>query len=537
MGAFIPVIAPIFKKILIQFIVSAITSKIFGKKSAKGRGAGAQSSSQIMVNKSSNNDPIPVVYGRQRLGGVRAFVGTSDGAGDQTKNNVLNLIIVLSEGVSNGPYRVLFGEDTVWWNLTGTDTRSGETNSDVNGQSSSLASGGLQLTNFRESNKYNISYMAFYNGTTTQTVDTTMQTSIGSGTWDNNRRLQGLSYIALKLPFNEAYNGAAPEVFVETNGKLIRQLAAPASFNSPDLVQGNEYTITSLGTTDWALADASNFRTHRTYKVGTKFIANSGRAGTGTALQTVPGPGSLGGGNIDQSAPAVLADYLTNTTYGKGIPDSDIDWNSFGLAEAYFQSVSPKKFAINGFLDTGSKLFDNIEEILAACNSMLVFSKGKYKMVHREQNESSVFSFTEDNIIGAIDISLPPKSAKFNKIEYVFPNVKEQFQDDIKIVNNSTYLTEDNSVVLLGRNETTLVTDETIVNNLATWMMNNSRHQETISFTAAHTAIDVEAGQVIDVTHPVVGYNAKKFRVQEIIVTEDDTLKITAQEYTSSIQI
>jgi len=456
MPQFIPVIAPFIKKLIIQFIVSAIVSKVFGKK--KGRGAGAQTSSQILINKSGNNEPIPVVYGRQRVGGVRAFIETTNGSGG-SGNNILNMVIVLAEGEVGAPLKVLFGDTLVW-----------HASSDGgSGTSSTVGTDGYSLANF-ETTKYGSHYIAFYPGTTTQTVDPTLQSSIGSSTWDNERRLRGLSYIALKLPFDEDYNGAAPEVLVEFTGKKIRAATNPV--------------------------------------------------GSATAA-------------VDQNPADVLLDYMTDTTYGKGIPDADIDLASFASARTYMAS----RFKINGFLDTGQRLFDNVEEILQACNGILTYTNGKYKFRARQQSESSVFSFSEENIIGSFDIGVTPKSSKFNKVEYTFNNVATNFNDDIKIVNNSSYKTEDNNTELLAKVETTLVSDATIVGNLATWTMNNSRNQTTISFTAAHTAIDVQAGDIVDVTHPVVGYTNKKFRVQEIVLTEDNTIKILAQEYTSSIQI
>ena len=67
--------------------------------------------------------------------------------------------------------------------------------------------------------------------------------------------------------------------------------------------------------------------------------------------------------------------------------------------------------------------------------------------------------------------------------------------------------------------------------------MDNSRNQTTVEFTATHDAIDVEAGEIIDITHPVVGFTNKKFRVQQVTLTEEDTLQFLVTEYTSSIQI
>ena len=451
-------IGAIVKKIAISLIVSAITNKLFGKKSRRGRGAGAQSSSQILINKSGNNEPIPVVYGRQRVGGVRAFIETTNGSG-AAGNNVLNLVIVVAEGEVGAPLKVLFGDTLVW-----------HASSDGgSGTSSTVGTDGYSLANF-ETTKYGSIYMAFYPGTTTQTVDTTMQTSIGSSTWDNERRLRGLAYIALKLPFDEDYNGAAPEVLVEFTGKKIRAATNPI--------------------------------------------------GSATAA-------------VDQNPADVLLDFMTDTTYGKGIPDADIDLASFADSRSYMAS----RFKINGFLDTGQKLYDNVEEIITACNGILTYSNGKYKLTARKQSESSAFTFTEENIIGEIDIAMPPKTSMFNKVEFTFNNIATYFNDDIKIVNNSSYLTEDNGTELLGKQDLTLVSDATIAGNLATWMMDNSRKQLTISFTAAHTAIDVEAGDIVGITHPVIGFTNKQFRVLEIILTQENTIEITAQEYTSSIQI
>ena len=474
MPSFIPVLLPILKKVLINFIVSMIANKIFGKKSAKGRGAGAGSSTQILINKSGNNEPIPLTYGRQRIGGTRAFIDTSNGAGDLTETDTLNICLILGEG-EMGDIQKLYFNDTVIWDTA------------ASGTGNNLASGGYELQNYAET-KFGSTYITYYRGTTTQTVDTTFQTSVGASTWDNNRKLSGLAYLVLKLPFDDDYNGAAPEITVECIGHTIRNLS----------IDGG----------------------------GTGHIGAGGASGAAAA---------------DQNPAEVLLDYLTNSTYGKGIAGARIDVQSFAEAAAYFDgtigSPAAKRFVINGFLDTGTKMFDNIEEILAACNGILTYTNGKYKLRARQQSEASVFSFNTGNIIGAFDIAVPPKTAKFNKVEMTFNNIATKFNDDIKIVNNATYLSEDNATVLLGKQDLTLVSGAVQAENIATWMMNNSRYQTTISFECTHTAIDVEAGDIIDITHAVVGYSAKKFRVQEIVLTQDDTIKITAQEYTSSIQI
>jgi len=462
----------IITKIAVQFIVS----KVFAKKEAKRfGGGGANQNSGIVVNKNSSNDPIPVVYGRRRIGGTRAFVGTTDGSGDATKTNILNMVLIICEGEVSEPLKVFFNDTLIWHSANDniSDRGSGTTNT--------LGSGGLELANY-ETTKYGSHYIAFYPGSDTQSVDTTMKASIGPSVWTDTRTLSGLAYMALKLPVDADYNGAVPEVTVEFAGKKIR---------------------------------------------------------------TATNPIGAAPGNIDplgnQNPADVMLDYLTNSRYGKGLADTDIDLVSFKAARDYFflasSSESAPKFRVNGFLNTDQTMFNNVEEILEMCNAMLIYDKGKYKLKHRAQNESSTFSFTRDTIIGDIDIQLPPKSVKFNKFIVTYGNKVNDYNDDVEVVPSSTYLTQDNNTELVGRTSNTLISTNSQADQLGRYLLDDSRHQTVISFKAPHSAIDVSAGDVVDITHTDLGFSSKKFRVLLATLNEDDTISFQAQVYESSIQV
>ena len=103
-------LASFAKKFIINMIVSAITSKIFGKKK-KGQTGGA--GSQVMVNKQSNNEQVPVQYGRRRIGGVRVYVSTSNGSGGSGTNN-LNIILTLCEGEMGDLKQIYFNDTLVF---------------------------------------------------------------------------------------------------------------------------------------------------------------------------------------------------------------------------------------------------------------------------------------------------------------------------------------------------------------------------------------------------------------------------------------
>ena len=204
-GPAAPVIGAFVKKFLIQMIVSVVASKIFGKKkSGLNRGGGAAAS--VMVNKQSNNEYIPVVYGQRRIGGTRAFVDTSNGSGAAGNNN-LNMVIALCEG-QMGPLKQVFFNDTKVFD--GTLNHEGQVTSsnDVDGN--------------KYSGKFTLEYK---DGRDDQTVCSLIQNSVGSSTWTSNHRLRGVAYVALKIPFDAtAYESGVPTITVVLDGKVIRDV-------------------------------------------------------------------------------------------------------------------------------------------------------------------------------------------------------------------------------------------------------------------------------------------------------------------------
>ena len=206
---------PVIGNLLISLAVNAITNKIFGKK--PGRGAGQQERS-VLVNKQSNNEPVPVVYGRRRLGGVRVFVNTSNGSGGSGTNN-LNMILSLCEGECGDIHEMYFNDTKIWDRSQGGTTTGNATN-------------GYTLTNFLDT-KYTSGgsivgggVVVYHPGTTDQVADATVVASAPE--WTTAHRLRGVAYLAFKLPFNaEAYESGLPVMSAVIDGKKIRQATNP----------------------------------------------------------------------------------------------------------------------------------------------------------------------------------------------------------------------------------------------------------------------------------------------------------------------
>jgi hypothetical protein len=136
--------------------------------------------SNVLINKQSNNDPIYLLYGRQRMGGTRVYVDTSDGNGNLSATTKLNMVIVMCEGEIGTTKQVYFNDTVVWDDSNG-------------GTLTSNGNGGYTLGGWIS--KYAPTITSnWYPGTDTQTVDTTLQSSVGSSVWTNAHRLQGVRW-------------------------------------------------------------------------------------------------------------------------------------------------------------------------------------------------------------------------------------------------------------------------------------------------------------------------------------------------------
>lgn len=461
------------QKMLINFVVSLVvnmvTNKLFGKK-----GGDQAMERSLLVNKQSNNDPIPVVYGRKRVGGVRAYVDTSNGSGAAGTNH-LNIALTMCEGRMSDTLKKVIFNDTIIWDA------------DDGGTSTGSATAGFTLGGFKTTKYSNYVEAQYFPGAADQTVSTLLQNSIGSTDWSNNHRLRGIAYLAIVLEFNgEAFEGGVPLITAEIAGKKIVDVRNTTDFASPTY-------------------DASE----------------------------------------DQNPVDVLYDYLTNDIFGKGIAYTDIDTASFQTVATYVYNSGTPKYKINGDLDTSRKIYENINEITNAFNGYLIYTGGKYSLKIRKPSETAVFAFDTDNIVSDLEISLADVNSKLNKIQATFSNkdleaeedVYSAYNDDIVVVENSSYLTADNDKVLEQRIDQKLVTDETLITTLLTHKLDASRTAISVQFEAAHTALQVEAGDIVSVTHAQAGFDAKLFRVLALTLTQENTIQIIAQEYDGSIEI
>lgn len=173
-------------------IVAAVISVVAGglayvqaAKAAKDAKRAQESLSGVLVNKNSNIEPIPVIYGKRRVGGTRVFVSTQDAANGDP-NEFLYICLVLCEGEVESIESIEIDETPI------TDDR----------------------FNYTDAVTINKHY-----GTDSQTVDTLLQEA--NSDWTSNHRLRGVAYLAVRLKYNSDAFSGIPNITALVEGKKV----------------------------------------------------------------------------------------------------------------------------------------------------------------------------------------------------------------------------------------------------------------------------------------------------------------------------
>ena len=139
-----------------------------------------QQQASALVNKASNNAPLPVIYGFRKVGGTRVFMETSG-----TDNEFLHVVIAMSEGEINSFDNVYLN------NIISSDSR-------FNG----------------------VLNVYTHTGADNQTADSNLVSALPN--WTSAHRLRGTAYVYVKLKFDQdAYAQGLPTITADIKGTKV----------------------------------------------------------------------------------------------------------------------------------------------------------------------------------------------------------------------------------------------------------------------------------------------------------------------------
>ena len=237
-----------------------------------------------------------------------------------------------------------------------------------------------------------------------------------------------------------------------------------------------------------------------------------------------------------------IRDYLTDTIYGKGLPESVIDDVSFSAAattcetqiESYSGGANINLYACDGTLDTSKNIFNNIKALLSSCSGWLPSVAGKYTLVINK-TETPTFTFDENNIVGGWTFGKKGKRDIYNRVIARYRNPNRSWQPDVVVNDNPTLRINDNNTLL--EKEFTLPFD--ISPYRATYKteiaLKQSRQSISTSFAATTEAWQVSVGEVVYITHATPGWTSKEFRVMSLNLRADGFVQVSFQEYEATV--
>jgi predicted outer membrane repeat protein len=203
-------------------------------------------------------------------------------------------------------------------------------------------------------------------------------------------------------------------------------------------------------------------------------------------------------------------------------------------------TVVDNRYRINGLLAAETPVLQNLEKLCNAAGTWLTYDiqDGLWSLIINKSG-NSVHSFDDSNIIGGISINGTGLYNLYNKVIVSYPHVDLNDQKDniiIEIPAGDRNANEPDNTLNINYD---IVTNPVQAQLLGFIELKQSRVDQIIVFRTDFSKIDVKAGDIIDITNSIYGFNQKKYRV--VTVREVDSnegaidIEITALEYDDAV--
>jgi hypothetical protein len=309
-------------------------------------------------------------------------------------------------------------------------------------------------------------------GSTTQTVDTTLQSDFPVD-WDSGHKLQGIAYIYCKLTFsNEIFVGGIPNISCIVKGKKVED-----------------------------------------------------------PRETITTPPTL----VYSANPALcLRDYLLDADLGMGMDRSEIDDASVIVAanvcdgQVQIKPSSPatyeNRYECNGQAVTSSTPDSIIGQILSSMGGTIAYSGGQV-VVYAAAYRSPTVTLDESNMAGGFTVSTRLSARdRVNAVKGTFISSENQWAAaDFPQITSATFLAADDGVYHWRDVILPFTTSSSAAQRIA--RINLRQAREEIVFTAKFnlTAMQLRAGDTVNLTNANLGFSSKVFEVIAWSLSSDGT--------------
>lgn len=246
----------------------------------------------------------------------------------------------------------------------------------------------------------------------------------------------------------------------------------------------------------------------------------------------------------------VIYDYLTDNIYGANIAVAEIDTTSLTALNTFSSNsvdytdeggsqTLTNRYQINGLVNTDKAVMQNVEEITNTAGSWLSYSvlSGKWGVIINREG-TSVASFDDSNILGSISLGGTGLQDLYNSVKVEFPNRDIKDSRDyttISIPDSDRNANEQDNTLNLTYN----LTNEPVQAQMLGFIeLKQSRIDLVVTFSTDYSTINLNAGDIIDITNSKLGFTNKLFRIITISEQQGEEglrTEITALEYDDTV--
>jgi hypothetical protein len=466
---------------IIQFVITTAISYIISPKPKAPRQSSQDEAKGTLVNKDSNNNPIPVVYGKRQVGLTRVFVESSG-----ADNQYLYVAGILCEGGGAGITAI----DEVYVDDKLVTFDGALTDGTIRGVSSGDA-------NYYKGGESLISIQGFF-GLDNQSASSLLDETTN---WTSDHKLSGLAYVALRFKWNQdAFNGL-PEVRVTVRGKKIYDPRL-------DSTKGGSGSHRQDTASTWAYSANSSL-------VLLDYLRNT-RYGKGLPND------------------AFETNYETFKTSANTC-DTQVTPYSGATADINL-------FETNAVIDSEKKVLENVRELLVPMRAIFNYTQGKYKIII-EGSGSSQLLLTKDNVVSEVKLQGESKSEKYNRVIGTFTNPEKDYQSDTVSYppfddsaldpadQHATMLSDDNNTLLERSFDMLQVTSPYQAEEICENILKRSRNNLKAEVTVTSEALNLSIGDIVTATYDTAGFSAKPFRVMSLAINSDSTVTLGLEEH------
>lgn len=234
------------------------------------------------------------------------------------------------------------------------------------------------------------------------------------------------------------------------------------------------------------------------------------------------------------NAALCIADFLY-ADYGLGdalINDTDLAAAANECDEnvALAGGGTEKRYALNGVVAADRPIGGVLEDMVTACAGTLFYGAGQW-ILKAGAYTTPVKTFTDDDIRSAISMETKISMRdNFNTVQGTFSDEAfDYITGDYPQVTNSTFVTQDNNEELLLNLDLPFTTSATSAQRLAKLTLLRGREQLSLTAEFSTSAMEVEVGDIIRLTHDRYSFTNKQFEVlswQPVVEENNGALQI-----------